>query len=138
MHKEIFERLYDSFHDVLSGKCESAVFEAGEGFDSLSVEQHGDVFSIARTYEQNGDLMYDPMICLQVDYDNEKVLPISYENSGLGVYESYDQNAEPTPESVKKQNELLEFMDTWLDNIEEQGYIPADIDVKQEKEEFAL
>ncbi|MGN1106676.1 MAG: DUF6908 domain-containing protein, partial [Huintestinicola sp.] len=125
MNKEIYERFVDSFPDIMFGKRESMRFEAGEGWDTLSVELHGDVFSIAHTYEQNGDLMYDPLICFRVDYDNEKVIPISYENSGMGIYETYDPDAEPTPQSVQEMTKVLDFTDTWLDNIEQQGYEPV-------------
>jgi len=77
---------------------------------------------MTHTYEQNGDLMYDPRIDFKVDYSNEKVVPISYENSGMGIYNTFDSSGEPTPESVRQANEVLEFTSDWLDNIEEQGY----------------
>ena len=125
MHKEIYERFADNFPDVLFGKKEAMRFEAGEGWDALSVELHGDILSMAHTYEQNGDLMYDPMICFKVDYENEKVIPISYENSGMGIYETYDPDAEPTPQTVENINSVLDFTDTWFDNIEQQGYEPV-------------
>ena len=122
MHKEIFERFCDIFPDIMHGYTDSERYKAGDQFDTLSVELHGDILSVEHTYEQNGDLMYDPRIDFKVDYDNEKVIPVSYENSGMGIYNTYDSGAEPTPESVRKINEVLEFTDTWLDNIEEQGY----------------
>ena len=122
MNKEIYERFTESFPDIMFGKREAMVLEAGEGLDTLSVELHGDILSMAHSHKQNGDLMYDPLICFKVDYDNEKVIPISYENSGRGIYETYDADAEPTPESVQKMGSVLNFTDTWLDNIEKQGY----------------
>ena len=91
----------------------------------VDLSNNDNIFSIGHTYVQNGDLMYDPMISFIVDYENEKVIQISYENSGMGIYESYDPNAEPTPQSVQNINGVLEFMDTWLDNIEQQGYEPV-------------
>ena len=128
MNKEIYERFTESFPDIMFGKREAMVLEAGEGWDTLSVELHGDVLSMAHSHEQNGDLMYDPLICFKVDYDNEKVIPISYENSGRGIYETYDADAKPTPESVQKMGSVLNFTDTWLDNIEKQGYELVDGD----------
>lgn len=124
-HKEMYERLCETFPNIFSGECSAMRFEAGEGWDTLSIELHGDMFSIAHTYEQNGDLMYDPLVYFKVDSENEKVIPVSYENSGLGVYESFDIDAEPTPDSVKRQNDILDFTDEWLDNIERQGYEPV-------------
>ncbi len=125
LNKDIYERFSETFPDVLFGKCGAMRFEAGEGWDTLSVELHGDIFSVAHTYEQNGDLMYDPLICFKVDYEKEKVVPVSYENSGMGIYETYDPDAEPTPQSVQQMTSVLDFTDTWLDNIEQQGYEPA-------------
>lgn len=133
LNRDIYEHFFDSFPDIMTGKCESMTFEAGEGWDTLSVELHDNLFSIAHTYEQNGDLMYDPMICFIVDYENEKVIPVSFENSGMGVYETYDPSAEPTPDSVKKQADVLEFTDEWLNNIEQQGYEPVAAEGKIEK-----
>ncbi len=138
MHKEIYERFADSFTDILFGRKEAMRYEAGIGWDPLSVELHDNIFSIAHTYEQNGDLMYDPMVCFIVDYENEKVIPISYENSGLGIYESYDINAEPTPAVVKQQNDVLDFMDEWLDNIEQQGYEPDVNEITAEKSKDSI
>ncbi len=140
MHRDIYERFADNFSNVLFGRVGAMKYEAGEGWDTLSVELNDNVFSIAHTYVQNGDLMYDPMISFIVDYENEKVIPISYENSGLGIYESYDPNAEPTPQSVQNINGVLEFMDTWLDNIEQQGYEPAvpDEDRSRKTENISL
>lgn len=92
----------------------------------LNVELHDDILSICHTYEQNGDLMYDPLVYFRVDYENEKVIPISFENSGMGVYEQFDTIGEElTPGDVAQKNDLLSFMDTWLDNIEQQGYKPV-------------
>ncbi len=133
MHREIYERIADNFADVMFGKTATMKFEAGEGWDTLSVELNDNIFSIAHSYEQNGDLMYDPMICFIVDYEKEKVIPISYENSGMGIFESYDSEAEPAPQTVQNVNSVLDFMDTWLDNIEQQGYKPVVLDEGRNK-----
>ena len=139
LNKDIYERFTEAFPDVMFGKKEAMRFEAGEGWDTLSVELHGDIFSVAHTYEQNGDLMYDPLICFKVDYENEKVIPISYENSGMGIYETYDPDAEPTPESVQQMASVLDFTDTWLDNIEQQGYEPVeDEDRSKSNDEMSM
>lgn len=139
LNKDIYERFVEAFPDVMLGKKEAMRFEAGEGWDTLSVELHGDVFSVAHTYEQNGDLMYDPLICFKVDYEKEKVIPVSYENSGMGIYETYNPDAEPTPESVQRMASVLDFTDTWLDNIEQQGYEPVeDDDISKKNDNMSL
>lgn len=96
------------------------------------VEMNGNVLTICQTYEQNGDLMYDPRIDLKVDYDNKKVIPLSFENSGIGVYEEY--SSELTPEIAKQMNDVLDFMDnTMPENIEKAGYEPVEDDVDRNK-----
>jgi len=124
LQKEVFERLADMFSQVLEGDSEYVKFNVHGGED-LHVEINGDVLTICQTYEQNGDLMYDPRIDLKVDYDNKKVIPLSFENSGMGVYEEY--SSELTPEIAKQMNDVLDFMDnTMLENIEAAGYEPEE------------
>ena len=120
MNKEMFERLTDMFTGILTGDATYRKYTA-EGFEPLVAEMEGDILTLAHTYVQNGDLMWDPRIDFKVDYENKKVTPISFENSGTGSYEEYDiKNL--TPETAEKINDLLDFVDTWLDNIEAQGY----------------
>lgn len=124
LQKEVFERLVDMFPQVLEGDNEYVKFNV-HGSEELHVEMNGDVLTICQTYEQNGDLMYDPRIDLKVDYDNKKVIPLSFENSGMGVYEEY--SSELTPEIAKQMNDVLDFMDnTMLENIEAAGYEPEE------------
>ncbi len=131
LQKEVFERLADMFPQVLEGDSEYVKFNVHGGED-LHVEMNGDVLTICQTYEQNGDLMYDPRIDLKVDYDNKKVIPLSFENSGMGVYEEY--SSELTPEIAKQMNDVLDFMDnTMLENIEKAGYEPVEDDVDRNK-----
>ena len=130
LQKEVFEHLADMFPQVLEGDSEYMKFSVNGGED-LHVEMNGDVLTICQTYEQNGDLMYDPRIDLRVDYDNQKVIPLSFENSGMGVYEEY--SSELTPEIAKQMNDVLDFMDnTMLENIEKAGYEPVEDDMDRD------
>ena len=123
LQKEVFEHLADMFPEILEGDSEYIKYKVS-GMEDLHVEMNGDVITICQTYEQNGDLMYDPRIDLRVDYDNQKVIPLNYENSGMGVYEEY--SSELTPEIAKQMNDVLDFMDnTMLENIEKAGYEPV-------------
>ena len=77
------------FPEILEGDTEYIKYNV-PGMEDLHVEMNGDVLTICQTYEQNGDLMYDPRIDLKVDYDNQKVIPLSFENSGAGAYQEFD------------------------------------------------
>ena len=117
--KDMFERLVDTFPEVLTGEKSYVKYEA-DCFMPLHVEMNSDILTIAQTYVQNGDLMYDPRIDFKVDYENKKVIPKSFENSGMGVYEQYDIS-DGKPETMKQINDILTFADDWMDRIEEQG-----------------
>lgn len=131
LQKEVFEHLADMFPQVLEGDSEYVKFNVHGGED-LHVEMNGDILTICQTYEQNGDLMYDPRIDLRVDYDNQKVIPLNYENSGMGVYEEF--GSELTPETAKQMNDVLDFMDsTMLENIEAMGYEPMENDMDRDR-----
>ncbi|MBP1534199.1 MAG: hypothetical protein IK999_08760 [Ruminococcus sp.] len=136
MNKETFERLTDMFTDILTGDTTYKKYTA-EGFEPLVAEMEGDILTLAHTYVQNGDLMWDPRIDFKVDYENKKATPINYENSGTGCYEEYDiENL--TPETAEKINDLLDFVDTWLDNIEAQGYCTEGIGIRDQEKSHAI
>lgn len=128
--RDMFERFVDDFTEVLTGEKSYVKYESNcETFMPLHVEMNSDILTIAQTTVQNGDLMYDPRIDFKVDYENKKVIPLSFENSFQGVYERYDI-ADGKPETMKQINDILAFADDWMDRIEEQGYqnikIPLD------------
>ena len=91
-----------------------------EAFMPLHVEMNSDVLTIAQTTVQNGDLMYDPRIDFKVDYENKKVILLSFENSFEGAYEEYDIS-DGKPETMKQINDILDFADVWLDEIDSEG-----------------
>ena len=93
-------------------------YEVGEesGIEPLTVERHGDTVFIAHTYEQNGDLMYDPAYEFKIDTQNRTAEIISYELSGMGVYQTFDKDS---PERADAENSAL---DLTLKNIKEYGY----------------
>ena len=135
--KDMFERLVDTFPEVLTGEKPYVKYEA-ECFMPLHVEMNSDVLTISQTYVQNGDLMYDPRIDFKVDYENKKVIPQSFENSGEGVYERYDIS-DGKPETMKQINDILTFTDDWMDRIDEQGYsAPTEIDEVEHKRDTVL
>lgn len=76
-----------------------------------------------------------PRIDFKVDYENKKVIPKSFENSGEGVYEQYNIS-DGKPETMKQINDILTFADDWMDRIEEQGYFPitGDDEIHQNRE----
>ena len=74
----------------------------------------------------------------KVDYENKKVIPLSFENSFQGVYEEYDIS-DGKPETMKLINDILAFADDWMDEIEVQGYSPVtgDEEIRQTKDNIS-
>lgn len=120
--RDIFDRLNELFPLIMDGKTGRIVYTAGESMEKLNVEMNGDEFTIDHSYVLNGDLMYDPLISMKIDYEHEKVIPVCFENSSLCICETYDMS-NPSPEMSAKINSMFEHLDTWLDNIENQGYL---------------
>lgn len=134
--RDMFERFVDDFTEVLTGEKSYIKYESNcEAFMPLHVEMNSDILTIAQTTVQNGDLMYDPRIDFKVDYENKKVIPLSFENSFQGVYERYDI-ADGKPETMKQINDILAFADDWMDKIEVQGYSPVtgDEEIQQNRD----
>ncbi len=108
---KVFPKIFDGTH-----RYELYVVPNSSCYEKLYVERINDEdIAIAHYYMQNGDMMYDPEICYTIDEDNKKLIPLSYEQSGLGIY--YLVN-----DSAYKRQDLSSFTTKWLRNITEQGY----------------
>jgi len=124
----------------MSGEKDYKSLEAdGDGLEPFHIEICGDELTMSQTYEQNGDLMYDPRIDFVIDRENEKLIPIRYENSGLGKYEEFELTPSTT-EMSKRINSLLEFSDNLLDSIEENNFMEVERtepEMQEEEEEIS-
>jgi hypothetical protein len=98
------------------------------GFMPLHIERigydlagHGAVYySMAHYGEQNGDLMRDPDVILAITHDG--IYPMSYRNDYAGFLGEYIEveNGRLNCVDEKMQSDLCGFVETWLDNIQEQ------------------
>ena len=129
--KDLFERFVEVFPEFMTGDCTYQKYESN-GYEQLAAEMNDDIFSMAHTYVQNGNLMWDPRIDFKIDYENKKAVPVSFENSGLGVYEKFDVG-NPTPETMKRVNDLIEHTDQWLGTIESENYTPVNMEGREQK-----
>jgi hypothetical protein len=114
-----FSRL---FPQIVDGTYRYLRLES-EGFEPLSVERlGGKQYSIMHTFVQNGDLMRDPDMVIEIDPDEQTVQALSYELSGMGVYQDVyaDGNL-----NARLQRELNSFLSDRLRSIGGQGYMPA-------------
>ena len=85
-------------------------------FMDLNVEIIDDNrYAMSHNYELNGDLMADPDVEYTVDKDNRLLYPESYQQDNLQFYQRVDKD----PVAA---HQLNEFMDEWLNNIQENQY----------------
>lgn len=87
-----------------------------DSFEPLSAEWiDGNMFSLKHTYVENDNLMCDPKVVFKVDFENETVNAISFENSGTGIYQKHSDGS-------LDQKDTNSFVVSWLNNIEMQKY----------------
>ena len=72
-------------------------------------------YAMSHNYELNGDPMADPEVEFTVDKDNRLLYPESYQQDNLQFYQRVDKD----PVAA---HQLNEFMDEWLNNIQENQY----------------
>jgi len=118
-----FARLQALAPHVMDKRYRHATLSA-DGFMDVSIEWIGDNrLAMAHYGEQNGDLMADPDMELIVDFDRQEVLPATYQNDYLAVFQQvYLENNRWRP---KLSRELTSFLNTWLRNLEFQGHVPT-------------
>ena len=110
----------------------SCKYEKGEdsGIEPLVVEKQGDTVFIAHTYVQNGDLMYDPAIEFSFDTKNHRAEALSYELSGMGIYEDFRDG-----ERSDQKSDVEEMaIDTMFENIKAYGYERTKFNVDDDRE----
>jgi hypothetical protein len=99
------------------------------GFMPLSIEcvgtgpRYGRLIAVHHTFEQNGDLMFDPEVVFEVVGDEWH--PVTFEQSGMAYWEAvFVQNGKVMvrPRLLK---DLQKFCRMWNKNIRDQGFIKA-------------
>lgn len=123
-------------YDNLSCKYEKGANEVGldSGIEPLIVEKFEDTVFIAHTYVQNGNLMYDPAIEFSFDTQNHRAEALSYQLSGLSIYQDFRDGNLPDQKADVEEMAL----GVMFENIKAYGYerteFNADDDREAEKE----
>jgi len=102
-----------------------------EGFMPLAIEYLGQgprggmLLSVMHHFEQNGDLMRDPDLEVEV-LPGDRWEPVSYRQDSLGLFQEAvrvgDQGLDVRPQLVA---DLKAFMRMWDRNLAEQGFVAA-------------
>ena len=113
------------FPEIVSGEYRYLELRSGEGssFMPLTIQRIGaDEIAVAHTYEQNGDLMYDPEMTFRIDTEKGTLEPLTFrQDGGLPIYQ--EVYPEPGKWIPKLRSDLSAFTDQWLKNIEAQGRV---------------
>lgn len=115
----LYDKLSKIFPKFMENNCIYSKYST-ENYEPLALEKiNSNQISVAHYYEQNGDLMRDPEIVFNVDYDNKTLTPMEYYNDGLGNADLVE-----TEQSTNKtlQKDLIDFSNTWFNTIKNQGY----------------
>jgi len=128
---ELYAALVDICPALQYSKEFHCKYEAGEGIEPLCIERNGDVVFVAHTYTQNGNLMYDPAIEFYFDSKNQKAEALSYELSGMGMYQDFrDGNLLNEKADVEEM-----ALETMFPNIKDYNYKLVDTDLDAEIDE---
>jgi len=113
------------FPEIVSGEYRYLELRSGEdsGLMPLTIQRIGaDEIAVAHTYEQNGDLMYDPEMTFRIDTEKGTLEPLTFrQDGGLPIYQ--EVYPEPGKWIPKLRSDLSAFTDQWLKNIEAQGRV---------------
>lgn len=102
------------------------------GYMPLSIEvvgkgsRGGPLVSIMHHYEQNGDLMRDPDLVVELIPPVNWWLPVSFRQDNLGIYqEAVVLNGGRLITHSRLVDSIKSFMSEWDRNIGEQGFVEA-------------
>ena len=133
---ELYAALVDICPALQYSKEFYCKYEAEEGIEPLYIERNGDVVFVAHTYTQNGDLMYDPAIEFSFDSENQKADALSYELSGMGMYQDFRDGNLPNDKADVEEMVL----ETMFVNIKDYDYklIETNIDTEIDEDERCM
>ena len=113
------------FPEIISGEYRYLELRNREdgGLMPLVIQQIGEnEIAMSHTYEQYGDLMYDPEMTFRIDTENGTLEPLTFrQDGGLPIYQ--EVYPEPGKWIPRLRNDLSAFTDQWLKNIEMQGRV---------------
>lgn len=107
----MYSKFAELFPDIISGEHKYEHYESPT-HEPLSIDKIGEnTYSVMQSYTQNGDIMYDPDVVIQVDTDNQTIHAVSYEQSGLGVYQEFEPG-------TAAQKDCHKFVEQWLNDMD--------------------
>lgn len=116
--KDLYERLCDNFPEIMSGQETAMQLEAADKI--IKAELNGELFILT----QSGD-SEELQTILRVDYENEKVIPFSFDGMELSA-------------DIEEKNSYFIKMDKWLDGFEDTKFTIKELDNRTERDNISI
>ena len=122
--------------EIIDGSARVISFSAGKSFMPLTIERtYGNEIAIYHTFEQNGDLMFDPDMSFELDTESKTLSARSFQQSSPPIYQEAQEGDNLNHRLVR---ELNSFAVQWFRNIENQRYERVEITVPYHDDELSL
>jgi uncharacterized protein YqiB (DUF1249 family) len=125
--KNIYELIYEKLQKI-GILDENGIMQASymkfesPGLMDLSVDRlTNNTLSLAHNGVQNGDLMADPDVEVRINQEGRMAEGLTFQNDYLGIY--HVVYPEPGKYRPKLKKDLNEFLNDWLTNMIEAGYV---------------
>lgn len=110
------------FPEFSSGEYRSLHMESGPSMMPLHLQWiDTDVIAVSHTYQQNGDLMYDPEMTFRIDREKGTLESLSFRQDGF-PRRNDEVYPEPGKWRPKLRSSLNRFAQQWFKNISQQNY----------------
>ena len=120
MKKSVYEMIYKKLQQIgildESGKMQAEYLKfKSSGLMDLNVDNLlYNKIALAHNGIQNGDVMADPDVEVQVYPEKQEAEPLSFQNDYLGIYQQVYDDGKC---NVRLKKDIAIFVDDWLSNI---------------------
>jgi uncharacterized protein YqiB (DUF1249 family) len=131
MTTEIYSRIFKKLEEIFKMPLKELFEKYGflklqaPGFMDLNVDVLSkNRLSLAHNYIQNGDVMADPDMEIEVNFDRQTAEVLSYQDCyGYQTVYVFNEKGEKVLFYPKTKKDLNIFISQWLTNIKNQGHI---------------
>ena len=126
----VYERIYRKLLelgviDLINNREESAKSKSNPymdlNFDLIEIKDHAVTIALAHNYIQNGDVMADPDMTIDVYRATEMAEALSFQQANPPVYQRV-YSADRQKCNLAMKMELNRFLDGWMKNAVAQGH----------------
>ena len=127
MQKLVYEKIYDKLEKLGILELKEHKKLHSEGFMDLSIDiLHEDeevkVIAMAHNYIQNGDVMADPDMEIKIHKRIKMAEALTFQQDPLLFQRVYHEVDGKTFVNKKVKTQLNTFLNSWLNNIKQQGF----------------